>query len=126
VNVRPAESSAIRRSIFEAALEVLPDIVLIHDEELILFANAACRSVLAAETPQDLEGQPIELIVHPDACDAGRERRRLLLDGDRILRGIPLKVIALDGTAKHLTADAHPLLFGSVKAGMVVATTAAF
>jgi PAS domain-containing protein len=111
---------------FEAALEVLPDVVLIHDEQLILFANAACRSVLAAETPEDLEGQPIELIVHPDAFAAGRERRRLLLDGDRILRGIPLKVIALDGKTRHLTADAHPLVFRGVKVGMVVATQAPF
>jgi PAS domain-containing protein len=111
---------------FEAALEVLPDIVLVHDAEVILFANAACRSVLAAETAEDLEGQPIEFIVHPDAFAAGRERRRLLLDGDRCLRGIPLKVVALDGKTKHLTADAHPLVFRGVKAGMVVATTTAF
>jgi PAS domain-containing protein len=126
MNVRSAESSAVRRSMFEAALEVLPDIVLIHDEELILFANAACRSLLAAESPQDLEGHPIELIVHPDAFAAGRERRRLLLDGDRVLRNIPLKVVALDGEAQHLTADAHPLVFNGAKAGMVIATKAGF
>jgi len=113
----------VRDSMFEAALEVVPDVVLIHDEEVILFANAACRALLAAQSPEDLEGQPIENVVHPDASSAGRERRRLLLDGDRCFRDIPLKVVTLDGQAKHLTADAHPIEFNGVKVGMVVATS---
>lgn len=112
--------TVIRDDLFSAALEVLPDIVLIHDEELILFANAACRRFLAAESPEDLEGRPIDVIVHPDAYAAGRERRRLLMEGDRPLRGIPLKLVALDGQAKYPTADAHPLMFNGVRAGMVV------
>ncbi len=77
----------------EAALEVLPDIVLIHDDERILFANAACRRFLAADAPQDLEGRPLDVIVHPDAYAAGRERRRLMLEGDARLRDVPLKLV---------------------------------
>jgi two-component system sporulation sensor kinase A len=109
----------------EAALEVLPDVVLIHDEERILFTNAACRRVLGASRPEDLEGRPLDVIVHPDAYAAGKERRRLLMNGSRSLRGIPLKLVALDGETKRLTADAHPLDFGGARAGMVVASTLA-
>jgi PAS domain-containing protein len=108
---------------FEAALEAMPDVVLIHDEAVILFANAACRQLLAARSPEDIEGRPIEHVVHPDAFAAGQERRRLLLDGDRCLRGVPLKVVTLDGQAKRLTADAHPIEFNGVKVGMVVVTS---
>ena len=120
-----AASRASRQNLFEATLEVLPDIVLIHDEELILFANAACRRFLAAGPPEDLEGRPIDAIIHPDAYAAGRERRRLLLDSERCLWDIPLKVITLDGQTKHVTVDAHPLVFNGVKAGMVVAQAGA-
>jgi PAS domain S-box-containing protein len=116
-----AARRADRPSLFEAALEVLPDIVLIHDEELILFANAACREFLAAGLPEDLEGRPIDTIIHPDAYASGREQRRLLLDNERCMRGIPLKVIALDGQTKHVTVDAHPITFNGFSAGMVVA-----
>jgi PAS domain S-box-containing protein len=113
----------VRRSVCEAALEVLPDIVLIHDEERILFANAACRHVLGASRPEDLEGRPLNMIVHPDAREAGKERRRILMHGNRSLRGIPLKLVALNGETRRLTADAHPLEFGGARAGMVVAST---
>jgi PAS domain-containing protein len=117
--------SVVRGDMCGAALEVLPDIVLIHDEELILFANAACRQILAVEAPEDIEGQPINRVVHPDACEAGRERRRLLMEGDRSLKGIPLKVVAFDGQAKRLIADAHPIGFNGSKAGMVVVSAVA-
>ncbi len=109
-----------RSDMFSASLEVLPDILLIHDDATILFANLACRRVLGAQSPEDLEGRPIELIVHPDATAAGRQRRRLLLDGDSSLKNIPLKVLGLDGLARHLTADAYPLANNGIRAGMVV------
>lgn len=121
-----ANDSASRRSLFEATLEVIPDIVLIHDEELILFANAACRRFLAAQSPEELEGRPIDAIIHPDAYAAGRERRQLLMESDQCFRDVPLKVIALDGKTKHLVVDAHPLAFDGFRAGMVVALEGAF
>ena len=117
-----SSTGASRHTLLEAALEVHPDIVLIHDEEHILFANAACRSFLAATAPQDLEGRPIDVIIHPDAYAAGRERRRLILDCARALKDVPLKLIGLDGQARHVVVDAHPLVVdGVVRAAMVVA-----
>ena len=64
---------ASRRTIFEAALEVLPDIVLIHDEEQILFANAACRRFLAAECTRGPRG-PTDRRHHPPRCVRGGPR----------------------------------------------------
>ena len=111
-----------RDDLFEAILEAIPDIVLIHDEELILFANAACRRFLGACSPQDIEGRPVDVIIHPDAYAAGRERRKLLLDGGQPIRDIPLKVISLANQAKHVTVDAYPLTIGgAVVAGAVIA-----
>ena len=116
------EDHPSRREMFEAILEVIPDIVLIHDAEVILFANAACRRFLAAQSPGDLEDRPVDLIVHPDAYDAGRERRQLLLEGGRSIKNIPLKVIARDGQTKRVTVDAHPLeLDGGFTAAAVIA-----
>jgi PAS domain S-box-containing protein len=125
VNTRITTPPVVRNSVCEAALEVLPDIVLIHDEQRIIFTNAACRRVLGASRPEDLEGRPLEIIVHPDGREAGKERRRILMNGDRSLRSIPIKLVALDGATKHLTVDAHPLNYGGVRAGMVVASTLA-
>ena len=117
---------ASRPDLFEAALEAIPDIVLIHDVERILFANAACRRYLGAHAPEDIEGRPVDVIVHPDAYAAGRERRQLLLDGGQPIKGIPLKVVSLDNQAKHVTCDAYPLTIeGSVVAAAIIAPATA-
>ena len=108
------------QSICEAVLEVLPDIVLIHDAELILFANAACRRFLDAPSPEALEGRPLDVIVHPDAYAAGRERRNLVLEGGQTFRALPLKVVTLAGEPKHLSADAYPISLDGTRAAMVV------
>lgn len=125
MNAPVANTAVIRDSMCAAALEVLPDIVILHDEERILFANAACRRFLGASRPEELEGHALDTIVHPDARAAGQERRRLLLDGDRPLKGIPVKLVTLDGELRHLTVDAHPLIFDGVKAALVVAAPSA-
>jgi PAS domain S-box-containing protein len=110
-----------RKSPFEAALEVLPEVAMIHDADLMLFTNAACREFLAAQSAEDLEGQPIDTIVHPDASAAGRERRRLALESRQPFRRVALKVVARDGHPKHVTADALPITADGVNAVLVVA-----
>ena len=113
---------ARRSGLFEAILEVIPDIVLIHNVEHILFANAACRRYLGAGSPEEIEGRPVDVIVHPDAYAAGRERRQLLLDNGQPMKGIPLKIVSLENQAKHVTCDAYPLTIdGSIVAAAVIA-----
>lgn len=117
----PTGEMAARQSLVETVLEALPEIILIHDHDRILFANAACRRFLSATSPQELEGRPIDVIAHPDAFEAGRERRQLLIDGGRSFKAIPLKLIAVDGETKHMTVDAHPLAFNGTRAAMLIA-----
>jgi PAS domain-containing protein len=116
---------ASRRTMFEAALEVLPDVLLIHDHHLIVFANAACRRFLAAASPGDLEGRPLDTIIHPDACEADRERRRLMMDGKRPIRSIPVKLVTLDERAKRVVVDAHHLATDHACAFMIIAPASA-
>ncbi len=72
--------------------------------------------------PQDLEGRPVDVIIHPDAYAAGRERRQLILNCARALKDVPLKLIGLDGQTRHVVVDAHPLVVdGVVQGAMVVA-----
>jgi PAS domain S-box-containing protein len=121
-NGRGLGTHADRHSLFEATLEAIPGIVLIHNAEVILFTNAACRRFLEAQSPEELEDQPVDVIIHPDAYEAGRERRQLLLDGGRPIKGIPLKVVTLDGQARHVIVDAHPLAIdGRIVAAAVIA-----
>lgn len=111
-----------RSGVFSAALEVMPDIVLVHDAERILFANAACRRYLGAERPEDLEGRPVDVIVHPDGYAAGRERREVLIQGQNALRDIPLKLVSLTGETLHVSVNAWPIVLADgYRAAVVVA-----
>jgi len=123
MSARSEGGRATRSGMYGAILEVLPEIVLIHDRETILFANAACRRFLGAGSPSDLEGHSIDEIVHPDAREAGRERRGVLFECGRALKRVPLKLVSLDGRPRHVVADAHPLSFDDVSAAMVVAVS---
>jgi len=108
--------------VFEAALEVLPEPVLIHDADRILFVNAAARRFLRAESPTDLVGRPIQTIVHPDGYSAGVERRRILNDTGTPLAETPIKLVALDGTALYARGVGIPLQTSAGKAILVAAT----
>lgn len=108
--------------IFEAALEVLPEPILIHDTERILFVNAAARRFFRAESPKDLVGRPIQTIVHPDGYSAGVERRRILNETGRPLSTTPIKLVALDGTALYARGVGIPLRTSAGMAVMVAAT----
>ena len=110
-------------SIFEAALEVLPEPVLIHDIERILFVNAAARRHLRAMSSEDLVGRPIQTIVHPDGYSAGVERRRILNDTGKPLSATPIKLVALDGTTLYARGVGIPL---RTSAGMAVLVAATF
>jgi len=105
---------------------VVPDIIMIHNEELVLFANAACRRFLAAQSPADIEGRPVDIVVHADSFAAGRERRRLLLEGGSPIKGIPVKIVSLDNQTKHVTVNAYPLAVdGHVPAAAIIAPASA-
>jgi len=110
--------------IFEAALEVLPEPILIHDAERILFVNAAARRHLRATSSEDLVGRPIQTIVHPDGYSAGVERRRIVLEHGTHISALPIKLIALDGTTLYATATGIPLHTAAGTAVLVAATFA--
>ena len=122
MNGSPAPSRGAS-GIFEAALEVLPEPILIHDAERILFVNAAARRVLRAERPEDLVGRPIQTIVHPDGYSAGVQRRRILNETGKPLGDTPLKLVALDGTTLYARAVGIPL---RTSAGMAILVAATF
>ena len=123
---RAAADRANRKSMFETIAEVVPDIIMIHNEELVLFANAACRRFLAAQSPADIEGRPVDIVVHADSFAAGRERRQLLLEGGSPIKGIPVKIVSLDNQTKHVTVNAYPLAVdGHVPAAAIIAPASA-
>jgi PAS domain S-box-containing protein len=90
--------------------EAIPQPMLIHDEDRILAANAACRRALGATSSEQLVGKPIQSIVHPDGYAAGDARRELVSRlGVQRLSCVPVKLVRLDGSELRLNVDASVL-----------------
>ena len=77
--------------------ELLPDGILIGSDNHLVFANAAAARLFGAPAADELLGQPIVNLFHPDS----RERIRVLID--RLLSGGPVEpdeeqIVQRDGT----------------------------
>ena len=120
--INPAVRSLAPTSLFVAALEAIPEAILLHDAERILFVNSEARRVLRADPPENLVGRPIQTIVHPDGYTAGTQRRKVLLDHGQQLRDLPIKLIALDGTVLYATGTGILLHTPAGPAVLVMAT----
>lgn len=107
-------------NVYEAALASLPMPILIHDRTVIVFANEPACRVLHATSRAQVEGRPIEEIVHPDGHQAGSQRRRLALEHGQAFANIPVKLLAIDGTTVYVEGDAWPVEAGDEKAVIIV------
>src|ERR1700726_5268320 len=65
-----AESEQRSRTLVEA----LPDAILVHSEDKIVFLNPFCVRLLGAAGPEQLLGKDINEIVNPDYLPAIRNR----------------------------------------------------
>lgn len=94
-----------RLTVIQAAAEVLPVPIVIHDPERMVFLNAAARQLVQASVEQT-EGVPFTDFVHPDALEAGRHRRSLVWRDGLVIHDIPLKLVATDGRPVRTCTDA--------------------
>ncbi len=106
----------------EAALEGMPLPVIVHDLEMVIYANAeACRA-LGAATRDLLEGRPLAELTHPDGRDAGAERRRFLMESGQVFRDIAVKMLDVNGATVYVTGSASRIVYCGRPAIMFVGT----
>jgi PAS domain S-box-containing protein len=91
---RLAEQEALHRTL----LENLPDAVVIHAGQRMVFANAAAVELFGADSVDQLLRIPSMGLVPPDYADIQRERRRLVLEERRTLPPVEQGRYRLDGS----------------------------
>lgn len=82
------DSEALYRNLVDAA----PLAVLVHQDGMVRFANAAALELLGANQPDDLCWRPLASLVHPDAQERLEDLSR---DGPH--RPVELELVRLDG-----------------------------
>lgn len=82
------DSEALYRNLVDAA----PLAVLVHQDGMVRFANAAALELFGANQPDELCWRPLASLVHPDA-----QERLEALSGDGPRRPVELELVRLDG-----------------------------
>ncbi len=68
---------------YRAMVEHLPDAVLVHSREKILFANSSTLKLLGADTLEEIKQTDLTDFVHPDFRDSAKDRIRKVYETGR-------------------------------------------
>ena len=112
-----AESEARFRKLVEA----LPDAILVHCEDKIVFVNPFCVRLLAAQGPEQLLGKNISRIIHSDYLPGIKDRIRDCYAAGTASPPPESILIACDGTSVEIEAVAIPISWNGLPAIEVVA-----
>ncbi len=112
-----AESEQRSRTLVEA----LPDAILVHSEDKIVFVNPFCVRLLGAAGPEQLLGKDINEIVNPDDLPAIKNRIQDCYASGTAFPPMESVLIACDGSSVEIEAVAIPICWNGAPAIEVVA-----
>lgn len=102
-----------------ATLRVLPEPIVLCDNDHVLFANDAAQRLLGGSRAAGVKGAPCEVFFDPEYADVNAEQLRYVLNNLMEFTDYPVKVRTLDGVVLRLRADARPVSLDGVTLAMV-------
>ena len=105
---------------FRELVEALPDAILVHSENKVVFVNPFCVRLLAAAGPDQLLGRDISGIIGPEYLPAIRSRIQACYATGTASPPTESTVIACDGSSVDIEAVAIPINWNGAPAIEVV------
>ena len=106
---------------FRKLVEELPDSILVHIENKIVFVNPSCMRLLGAQQPEQLLGKDVSEIIHPDYREAIRRRVQYCYETGTASPAMESVLVALDGSSVQTEAAAIPISWEGLPAIEVIA-----
>jgi two-component system NtrC family sensor kinase len=103
------ESEASNRSLIERS----PDAILVHRKGEVIFGNPVATRLFGAEKAEQLRGQKVVDLVHPDNRDAVQKRIAATEIDHTEGPYIEERILRLDGTVVDVEAGSSPVFYGS-------------
>jgi PAS domain S-box-containing protein len=94
---------------FRKLVEALPDSILVHSENRVVFVNPSCVRLLGAQQPEQLLGRDISGIIQPDYQEAIRRRIQHCYETGAASVAMESVLLALDGSSVQVEAAAIPI-----------------
>ena len=105
--------------LLRAALDALPEPILLYNDARVVFANAAAHAALGAHKPGELIGQALETFLLPDLREVSEERRGWVLRDGVPVHNLQMKIVRNDGEVMLVAVDIRPICCDGVTVGMV-------
>ncbi|OGN72261.1 MAG: hypothetical protein A2X25_00945 [Chloroflexi bacterium GWB2_49_20] len=106
---------------YRTLVELSPDVVLIHVDGIIQFANAASVKLFEADGKDDLIGKKMIELLHPDYQKIVRQRISQLTDENAEVPMLEEKYVTLKGNTFNAEVSAVPITISGKKGVQVVA-----
>ncbi len=117
---RAEESLRQSEERYRTLVELSPDPIIVLAEGRIAFANGAAALVLGFDSPQDVLGQPVLGVVHPDFRAAVQERIHRAETEHLTNAPLELRVLRHDGQERDIESISLPVTFHGRPAVQVV------
>lgn len=105
---------------YRQLVELSPDAVVVHCEGKIVYINKTGAKHYGLEKPEELMGQPIMDLIHPDFRATVEERVRLMVEKGETLPLTEIKLIHRNGSIIDVEVSAVPSTFARKPAVLAV------
>ena len=116
------ESLRLSDAGFRTVIEESPDAIAFHRDGRFVYVNRRCVEILGYASAEDLVGQPVTAIVHPDDLASVRERVQALQSGDA--SAVPFKperLLHKNGSLVPVEVSAMNVVFQGAPAIVAIA-----
>jgi diguanylate cyclase (GGDEF)-like protein/PAS domain S-box-containing protein len=96
---------------YRSLIERSPDAILVHQEGMVVFSNRAAADLFAAGTAQELAGQRVADLIHPDYQDLVRDRIRQVVNQNEEKPYVEERILRLDGVAIDVEGSSAPVFY---------------
>jgi PAS domain S-box-containing protein len=105
---------------YRRLVENAPNAILVYGNELFLYANSAALRLFGAERAEQLIGQPLMSIVHPEHRELVKDRLQLTEDTDNNSSQLELRLTRFDGTPIDVAAVGIRIMYQGESATQVI------
>jgi PAS domain S-box-containing protein/putative nucleotidyltransferase with HDIG domain len=108
------------RERYQSLVDMMPDAIIVHSEDKIVFANPAAIKLLRPKNPEDLLGMNPLNLVHPDFLNVVTERMRNRDSEGKSQPALEERYIRLDGKVIDVEVTGTPFMFEEKQATQLI------